>query len=179
MLAAVNTHGFPAVVTRCSNNYGPYQFPEKFVPLMIANAREDKPLPIYGDGMQERDWLHVDDHCEALLAVLGSGRAGEVYNISGRDHRANLEIARLILSSMRKPESLIRFVEDRPGHDRRYAPDASKIETEMGWKPRLRFEEAMPATVRWYDEHRDWLERVRSGEYRDYYRRNYSRRLDP
>ncbi|MHC4549829.1 MAG: dTDP-glucose 4,6-dehydratase [Planctomycetota bacterium] len=178
VLAAHNTHGLPATVTRCSNNYGPYQFPEKFVPLMIANAREDKPLPIYGDGLYERDWLHVTDHCDALLAVLERGRVGEIYNIAGRNHRTNLDVVRFILQVLGKPESLIAHVQDRPGHDRRYAPDATKLETELGWSPRASFEEAMPETIRWYEENSAWLDRVRSGAYRDYYEQQYGARLE-
>jgi dTDP-glucose 4,6-dehydratase len=175
VLAAVNTHGIDAVVTRCSNNYGPRQFPEKFVPLMIANAREDQPLPIYGDGLYERDWLFVRDHCEALLAVLERGRRGEVYNVAADNHRTNLDVARIVLRALGKPESLLTHVKDRPGHDRRYAPDAAKIHEELGWAPRARFEDALAATIRWYDEHGDWLDRVRSGEYRSYYERQYGR----
>jgi len=176
-LAAHNTHGLPVIVTRCSNNYGPYQFPEKFVPLMIANAREDRPLPLYGDGLHERDWLHVRDHCEAILAVLARGRIGEIYNIAGCCQRANLDVARFILRTLGKPESLIRHVADRPGHDRRYAPDPAKIGRELGWRPRFVFEEAMPETIRWYEENGAWLDRVRSGAYRDYYEQQYGERL--
>jgi len=171
--AAVHTHGFPGVITRCSNNYGPYQFPEKLIPLMIANAAEDKPLPIYGDGMYVRDWLYVQDHCEAILRVLEEGEDGEVYNVGGHNEYKNLEIVRLILRTLGKPESLITYVKDRPGHDRRYAIDASKIERELGWRPRFTFEQALPETVRWYQSHSLWLQRVRSGAYREYYRRQY------
>lgn len=178
VLAAHNTHGLPAIITRCSNNYGPYQFPEKFVPLMIANAREDRPLPIYGDGLYERDWISVADHCEGILEVLAKGRVGGIYNIAGNDHRTNLDVVHFILERLGKPASLIRHVEDRPGHDRRYAPDSGRIATELGWKPRHTFEEAMPETIRWYDEHGEWLDRVRSGAYRDYYERQYGARLE-
>ena len=171
--AAVHTHGVDAVVTRCSNNYGPYQFPEKLIPLMIANASEDKALPVYGDGMNVRDWLYVRDHCEAILAVLEKGRTGEVYNIGGNNEYPNIEIVRLILSTLGKPESLIEYVTDRPGHDRRYAIDATKIKEELGWEPRYRFEEALPLTIEWYRTHAEWLQRVRSGAYRDYYARQY------
>ncbi|MCI0636228.1 MAG: dTDP-glucose 4,6-dehydratase, partial [Actinobacteria bacterium] len=160
--AAVHTHGLDAVITRCSNNYGPYQFPEKLIPLMIANASENKDLPVYGDGLNVRDWLFVRDHCEALLSVLERGRPGETYNIGGNNEYPNLEIVRLI-----------RFVKDRPGHDRRYAIDASKMRRELGWEPRFTFEEALPETIRWYRAHPDWLARVRSGAYRDYYRLQY------
>ena len=173
--AAFHTHGFPGLITRCSNNYGPYQFPEKLIPLMIANASEDKELPVYGDGQNVRDWLYVEDHCEALLAVLERGRPGEVYNVGGNNEYPNLAIVRLILSALGKPESLIRFVKDRPGHDRRYAIDASKIQRELGWAPRYRFDTALPRTIQWYLSHATWLQRVRSGAYRDYYARQYGR----
>lgn len=167
--AAFHTHGFPGIITRCSNNYGPYQFPEKLIPLMIANARDDKELPVYGDGMNVRDWLFVEDHCEALLVALENGVPGEVYNIGGNNEFPNIEIVKLILRELGKPESLIRFVQDRPGHDRRYAIDASKIQRELGWSPRRRFEEALPETIRWYQANDGWLERVRDGAYREYY----------
>jgi dTDP-glucose 4,6-dehydratase len=173
--AAFHTHGFPGILTRCSNNYGPYQFPEKLIPLMIANASEDKELPVYGDGQNVRDWLYVEDHCEALLAVLERGHAGEVYNIGGNNEYPNLEIVRLILRTLGKPETLIRFVKDRPGHDRRYAIDAEKIRRELGWEPRFRFEQALPRTIQWYQAHSVWLQRVRSGAYREYYARQYDR----
>src|SRR5512134_2740744 len=173
--AAFHTHAFPGLITRCSNNYGPYQFPEKLIPLMIANASEDRELPVYGDGQNVRDWLYVEDHCEALLTVLERGRPGEVYNIGGDNEYPNLEIVRLILSTLGKPESLIRFVKDRPGHDRRYAIDAGKIQRELGWAPRFRFEEALPRTVEWYRTHAGWLQRVRSGAYREYYAQQYGR----
>ena len=171
--ASVHTHGFPAVITRCSNNYGPYQFPEKLIPLILANACDDKPLPIYGDGMYVRDWLYVRDHCEAILRCLEAGRTGEVYNIGGNNEFPNLELVKLILRELDKPESLITFVKDRPGHDRRYAIDASKIERELGWAPRYRIEDALPLTIRWYLDNGPWLERVRSGAYREYYARQY------
>jgi len=171
--AARETHGFPALITRCSNNYGPYQFPEKLIPLMIANAREDRPLPVYGDGMQVRDWLYVQDHCEAILAVLEGGSLGEVYNIGGHNEYPNLEIVRAILRALDKPESLIEYVTDRPGHDRRYAIDAGKMERDLGWTPRFTFEEALPRTISWYREHGDWLARVREGAYRAYYDTQY------
>ena len=173
--AAFHTHGFPGIITRCSNNYGPYQFPEKLIPLMIANASENKELPVYGDGQNVRDWLYVLDHCEALLAVLELGRPGEVYNIGGNNEFPNLAIVRLILEQLEKSESLIRFVKDRPGHDRRYAIDAAKIARELGWRPRFTFEQALPRTIRWYQTHSLWLQRVRSGAYREYYERQYGR----
>ena len=174
--AAVHTHGFPAIITRCSNNYGPYQFPEKLIPLMIANAQEDKPLPIYGDGMNVRDWLYVRDHCEAILCALEKGTDGEVYNIGGNNEYPNIDIVKLILATLGKPESLITYVKDRPGHDRRYAIDAAKIKNELGWEPRYTFEEALPLTIRWYQSQDTWLQRVRSGAYREYYAEQYGAR---
>jgi dTDP-glucose 4,6-dehydratase len=175
--AAVHTHGLDAVVTRCSNNYGPLQFPEKLIPLMIANALEGRPLPVYGDGLQVRDWLHVEDHCSALWRVFERGRAGRVYNIGGNNELPNLQVVRLILRELGRGEDLIRYVQDRPGHDRRYAIDASRVRDELGWEPRRRFDEALPDTVRWYLSHRDWWERVRSGAYREYYERQYGHRV--
>ena len=170
------TYGLPVNITRCSNNYGPYQFTEKLIPLMIHNAQEDKPLPVYGDGMQVRDWLHVKDHCAAIAAVLEKGRVGEVYNVGGNNEKANLEIVRLILQELGKPESLITHVQDRPGHDRRYAIDNTKITSELGWKPAYTFEAGMKETVRWYLEHPAWVERVVSGDYRSYYNKMYHER---
>jgi dTDP-glucose 4,6-dehydratase len=174
--AAVHTHGLDACITRCSNNYGPYQFPEKLLPLVIANAREDKPLPIYGDGLQVRDWLYVRDHCEAILTVLEKGRKGEVYNIGGNNEMTNLALVKSVLLALGKPESLITYVKDRPGHDRRYAIDASKIRAELGWSPRFTFGTALPLTIRWYQTETEWLQRVRSGAYREYYARQYGGR---
>ena len=174
--AAHHTHGFPALTTRCSNNYGPFQFPEKLIPLMIANAREDKPLPVYGDGMQIRDWLYVRDHCEAILAVQERGTVGEVYNIGGHNEYPNIAIVHRILAALGKGEELITYVKDRPGHDRRYAIDAAKIERELGWRPRFTFEEALPLTIDWYLNNDPWLARVRSGSYREYYTRQYGAR---
>ena len=174
--AAHHTHGFDAVITRCSNNYGPYQFPEKLLPLIIANAQEDKPLPIYGDGMYVRDWLFVRDHCEAILAVLEKGAAGEVYNIGGNNELPNLDLVKQVLAALGKPESLITFVKDRPGHDRRYAIDATKIREQLGWEPRYRFSEALPLTIAWYQSQVEWLQGVRSGAYREYYQRHYEAR---
>ncbi|MCH2107443.1 MAG: dTDP-glucose 4,6-dehydratase, partial [Planctomycetes bacterium] len=176
--AAFHTHGFPACITRCSNNYGPYQFPEKLIPLVIANAQEGKSLPIYGDGMYVRDWLYVRDHCEAVLAVLEKGVPGEVYNIGGNNEVPNLDLVKQILSILGKPESLITFVEDRPGHDRRYAIDASKMRDELGWEPRYEFSKALPLTVEWYTTQVDWLQQVRSGAYRDYYESQYAGRAN-
>ncbi len=175
--AAWHTHGFPASITRCSNNYGPYQFPEKLIPLMITNALEDKPLPVYGDGANIRDWIHVEDHCRALLAVFLSGEPGEVYNIGGNAERTNLQVVEGILEILGKPRDLITFVKDRPGHDRRYAIDSSKIRRELGWKPGRNFEEGLEETVRWYVDHPSWWKRVKSGEYLEYYERQYRERL--
>lgn len=172
--AYYETYGLPVVITRCSNNYGPYQFPEKLIPLMIHNALKDKPLPVYGDGRQIRDWLHVKDHCAAIAAVLEKGRVGEIYNIGGNNEKANLEIVQLILQALDKPESLIAHVQDRPGHDRRYAIDNSKIIAELGWRPSYTFERGMAETIRWYLEHQDWAERVTSGEYRRYNQKMYA-----
>ena len=160
------TYGLNVNITRCSNNYGPYQFPEKLVPLMIMNALEDKPLPLYGDGLNVRDWLHVEDHCRAVDLVLRNGRPGEVYNIGGHNERTNLDVVRTILRELGKPESLITFVPDRPGHDRRYAIDAAKIRRELGWAPRYDFAAGIRETIRWYTANREWLERVKSGAYR-------------
>jgi dTDP-glucose 4,6-dehydratase len=175
--AAVHTHGLEAVVTRCSNNYGPLQFPEKLIPLMIVNALEGRPLPVYGDGLQVRDWLHVDDHCAAIWTVFERARPGSVYNVGGNNEQTNLEVVRLILRELGLGEDLIRYVQDRPGHDRRYAIDASLIRAELGWEPRRRFEEALPETVRWYLANRAWWERVRSGAYREYYEHQYGQRV--
>ncbi|MDA0321517.1 MAG: dTDP-glucose 4,6-dehydratase [Verrucomicrobia bacterium] len=174
--AAVGSHGVDAVITRCSNNFGPYQFPEKLIPLMIANCLEDKELPVYGDGMHVRDWIYVEDHCSGIDAALRKGVAGEVYNIGGNYDVPNLEIVKTILRVLDKPESLIRFVKDRPGHDRRYAIDSSKIESQLGWKPSHTFEDAMRSTVDWYLGNRDWIEHTRSGEYQTYYERMYGNR---
>lgn len=171
------TYGLPVNITRCSNNYGPYQFPEKLIPLMITNALENKPLPVYGDGMNVRDWIHVLDHCRAVDLVLHRGRVGEVYNIGGNSERRNIEIVELIVRELGRDESLIRFVEDRPGHDRRYAIDASKIRNELGWKPLYSFEEGIRETIRWYIDNRDWWENIKSGEYLRYYERMYGGRL--
>jgi len=176
VLAYQHTYGLPAVITRCSNNYGPFQFPEKLIPLMIANALSDKPLPVYGDGMNVRDWLHVADHCSAIDAVLHRGRAGEVYNIGGSNEKPNLELVKLLLTLLGKKETLITFVKDRPGHDRRYAIDSSKIQKELGWKPAFTFEKGMKETVEWYIQNRKWWERIISGEYKEYYRKMYETR---
>lgn len=175
--AAFQSHGLDVVITRCSNNFGPYQFPEKLIPLMITNALENKPLPVYGDGMHVRDWIYVLDHCSAINVVLRHGKAGEIYNIGGNCDIPNIEVVRKILKLLGKPESLIRFVDDRPGHDRRYAMSIAKIKKELGWKPEHSFDDALQLTVKWYQEHRQWWERIRSGVYRDYYNQIYAKRL--
>ncbi len=176
VLAYQHTHGLPAAITRCSNNYGPYQFPEKLIPLMIANALNDKPLPVYGDGMNVRDWLHVADHCSAIDAVLQRGRAGEVYNIGGSNEKPNIELVKLLLKLLGKRESLITFVKDRPGHDRRYAIDSSKIQRELGWRASYTFEKGIEETVAWYLQNKKWWERIISGAYKEYYRKMYETR---
>lgn len=163
-------------ITRCSNNYGPYQFPEKMIPLMIHNALKDKPLPVYGDGMHIRDWLYVYDHCTAVWKVLTEAQPGRVYNIGGNNEKHNLDVVHLILKALGKPESLITFVKDRPGHDRRYAIDSSRIMAELNWRPSVSFEEGLSRTIRWYLEHSEWLNHVVSGQYQDYYKRMYSNR---
>jgi len=174
--AYVRTYGFPAVITRASNNYGPFQFPEKFIPLMISNALEDKPLPVYGDGAQERDWLHTEDHCRAIFAVLERGREGETYNIGGGRVEKNLDMVRRLLRIVGKPESLISYVKDRPGHDRRYALDCSKMKRELGWSPQVSLEEGLQQTVDWYKANGEWLAEIRKGEYRGYYEKYYLNR---
>ncbi len=171
------TYGFPVVVTRCSNNYGPYQFPEKLIPLFVTNALENRPLPVYGDGLNVRDWIHVEDHCRALELVLERGKPGEIYNIGGEAERTNLEITKGILRILGKPESLMQYVTDRPGHDRRYAIDFSKIEKEIGWQPRYNLEEGLSRTVRWYTEQENWWRRIKSGAYREFYDKHYGGRL--
>ena len=170
------TFGLPLNITRCSNNYGPYQFPEKLIPLMISNCRLGKPLPVYGDGLQVRDWLHVSDHCAAIATVLDKGVSGEVYNIGGNNEKTNLEIVKLILSGMNRSEDLISYVADRLGHDRRYAIDNSKITAQLGWSPAYTFEQGIHETIEWYLDNLDWLENVLSAEYRAYYDNQYSGR---
>jgi len=167
------TYGLPVTITRCSNNYGPYQFPEKLIPLMIHNAQEDKPLPVYGDGMQIRDWLHVQDHCAAIEAVLEKGKPGEVYNIGGNNEKTNLEIVRLILQELHKPEDLITYIQDRPGHDRRYAIDSTKITKQLGWKPAYTFAQGIHETIQWYLRHQEWVDRITSSQYKKYYAKMY------
>ncbi len=175
-LSYFTTYKLPVTVTRASNNYGPYQFPEKLIPLMISNALEDRPLPVYGDGQQIRDWLYVDDHCAAIHAALEKGRPGEVYNIGGNCSLPNLEVIRRILSTTGKPESLIEYVADRPGHDRRYALTNAKLTRETGWEPVMDFDRGLAATIGWYRTNSGWVSRVKSGEYRSFYERNYANR---
>jgi dTDP-glucose 4,6-dehydratase len=173
-LAYARTYSLPVIVTRASNNYGPYQFPEKLIPLMISNALEGKPLPIYGDGLQVRDWLYVEDHCRALWATLRHGRDGEVYNIGGSCHLTNLEVVTRILRIVGAPETLMTYVEDRPGHDRRYALRSEKLHRHTGFSAAMSFDDGLAGTVRWYRENASWIRRVKSGEYREFYERNYS-----
>ena len=175
-LAYHRTYGLPVTISRCSNNYGPYQFPEKLIPLMIANALQDKPLPVYGTGENVRDWLHVTDHCRAIDLIIRRGRAGEVYNVGGHNEMRNIDVVRLICRELGKPESLITYVGDRKGHDRRYAIDPAKIHRDLGWLPETRFAEGIRSTIRWYVENRSWWEEIVSGEYQDYYRRMYGSR---
>jgi dTDP-glucose 4,6-dehydratase len=172
-----HTHGMDALITRCSNNYGPYQFPEKLIPLMILNAFEGKPLPVYGDGLYVRDWIHVEDHCDAVDLVLTRGESGHVYNIGAENERPNLDVVRSILRLTGRDESLIRHVPDRPGHDRRYAMNSRKIREQLGWRPRHEFEKGLADTVAWYRDNSAWSEHVRSGAYRDYFDRQYAARL--
>ena len=171
--AYYETYGLPVNITRCSNNYGPYQFPEKLIPLMVHHAQRNVALPVYGDGMQIRDWLHVSDHCSAIWTVLESGRVGEVYNVGGNNERTNIEIVKCILRELGRPESLIEHVKDRPGHDRRYAIDNTKITTQLGWKPFYTFEVGIHETIQWYLNHQTWVERVTSGAYRKYCQEMY------
>ncbi len=171
-----HTFGLPVLITRCSNNYGPYQFPEKLLPLMIANASDGKSLPVYGDGMNIRDWLYVNDHCSAIDTVLHKGTIGEVYNIGGNNEWANIHIVKLLLKELGKPETLITYVKDRPGHDRRYAIDASKIQRELGWAPSVTFEQGLRMTIDWYLQNQSWWRRVMSGEYKEYYKTMYEGR---
>jgi dTDP-glucose 4,6-dehydratase len=175
-LAYYHTYKLPVLITRCSNNYGPYQYPEKLLPLSIINLLHDREVPVYGDGLQRREWLHVSDHCRGIELVLEKGRVGEVYNIGGVNEKPNIEVLQLLLKILDKPSSLLCHVEDRPGHDRRYAIDSTKIRSELGWEPRISFEEGLAATVQWYLENRSWWERIISGEYRQYYERMYGGR---
>ena len=168
-----HTFGYPAIISRCSNNYGPYQFPEKLIPLTIINALSGKKLPVYGDGLNVRDWLHVEDHCCAIEIMLNKGKSGEVYNIGGNNEVANIKVVNLILKELGKSGSLIKYVADRLGHDRRYAMDAGKIMKELGWKPKHRFDEGLKGTIQWYLNSRDWWEKIVSGEYQNYYKKMY------
>ena len=172
-LSFYHTFGLPVVITRCSNNYGPYQFPEKLIPLMIINSINDKKLPVYGDGMNVRDWIYVLDHNKAIRLVMEKGEPGEVYNIGSSSEMKNIEIIKLVLSNLNKSEELIEFVKDRPGHDRRYAIDSSKIKKEIGWQPEFNFEEAISETIKWYLENKSWWERIVSGDYLEYYKLQY------
>ena len=176
--AYANTYGLYSVILRCTNNFGPFQFPEKLIPLMVANALENKPLPIYGDGLQERDWLFVEDFCRAIDLALAKAQPGAVYNVSAGEPQANLKIVRTILEHLGKPETLIQYVKDRPGHDRRYALDSSKIRRELGWTRRITFEDGIRRTVKWYQANAAWLDHARSGEYRNYYDRHYIHRSE-
>ncbi len=175
--AAVETFGIDAVITRCGNNYGPRQFPEKLIPLMISNAMSDDILPVYGDGKNVRDWIFVEDHCRAIWKVFENGRSGEAYNIGARNELQNLEVVHSILNALGKPHSLIRSVTDRLGHDRRYAIDAKKVETELGWKPLTSWVEGLEITIRWYQDNQDWVNKIKNGEYRNYYQEMYGGRL--
>lgn len=174
-LAYYVSYGLPVMVTRGANTYGPYQHPEKFIPLSVTNLLEGRPIPVYGDGRQERDWLHVRDHCRAISLVLTRGEPGQIYNVGAGNHRPNLEVARAIVRLLGLSDDLIQHVADRPGHDRRYAVDASKIEA-LGWTPEIPFDEGLAETVRWYEAHREWWTPLKSGEFADYYRRNYGAR---
>jgi dTDP-glucose 4,6-dehydratase len=171
------TYGLPVVITRSSNNYGPFQFPEKVIPLFITNAMEDKPLPLYGDGEQRRDWVHVEDNCRGILLALEEGRPGEVYNIGGNSELANIEMARMVLDLLEKPHRLITHVTDRPGHDRRYALDSARIEAELGFDRDYSFEQGLARTVQWYRKNREWWQNIKSGEYKKYYERMYGERI--
>ena len=176
VLAYHRTFGLPVTISRCSNNYGPYQFPEKLIPLMIANALADKPLPIYGDGLNVRDWLYVEDHCKAIDLIIHKGREGEVYNVGGHNEKQNIEIVKIICKELGKPESLIAYVGDRKGHDRRYAIDPAKIHEELGWLPETKFEDGIKKTIQWSLENREWWETIVSGEYQNYYEKMYGNR---
>jgi dTDP-glucose 4,6-dehydratase len=175
--AARETFGVDYVITRCGNNYGARQFPEKLIPLMISNALLDEPLPVYGDGRNVRDWIYVEDHCRAIWMIYEKGEAGGAYNIGARNERQNLEVVTAILDALGKPHSLIKFVTDRPGHDRRYAINPVKVETEIGWRPQVSWEEGLEKTIRWYLDNEDWVSRVRDGRYRDYYQKTYGANL--
>ncbi|MBR5382648.1 MAG: GDP-mannose 4,6-dehydratase, partial [Clostridia bacterium] len=170
------TFGLPVTISRCSNNYGPYQFPEKLIPLMIANCLNDKPLPVYGEGLNVRDWLYVEDHCRAIDLIIREGKVGEVYNIGGHNEMRNIDIVKLICKELGKPESLITYVKDRKGHDMRYAIDPEKIHSELGWLPETKFADGIKRTIRWYLDNRGWWEEIVSGEYQNYYAKMYGNR---
>lgn len=176
--AYMETFGVPVIVTRCCNNFGPYQFPEKLMPLFITNTFLERPLPVYGDGLNVRDWIFVEDHCEALAVVLERGQPGEIYNVGAGCELTNLEVTHRILALLGKPDSLVRFVADRPGHDRRYAINPGKLMQELGWHPRYDFDQALERTVQWYQDNREWWERVRSGKYQSFYRAMYGKRFN-
>ena len=173
VLAYHRTFGLPVTISRCSNNYGPYHFPEKLIPLVISRALNNESIPVYGKGENVRDWLYVTDHCKAIDLIVRKGRVGEVYNVGGHNERTNLEVVKTILRALDKPESLIHYVTDRPGHDMRYAIDPTKLETELGWKPEYTFDTGIPVTIQWYLDHKDWWEHIISGEYQDYYKKQY------
>ncbi len=172
-LAFHRTYGLPVTISRCSNNYGPYQFPEKLIPLMVVRALENQPLPVYGEGLNVRDWLYVDDHCKAIDLIIHFGRVGEVYNVGGHNEKQNIEVVKTILHQLSKPESLITFVKDRAGHDLRYAIDPSKISKELGWQPETDFDSGMQKTIQWYLDNSEWIDEIKSGEYAEYSRRVY------
>ena len=176
VMAYYRTYGLPVTISRCSNNYGPYHFPEKLIPLMIANCLNDKPLPVYGEGLNVRDWLYVEDHCRAIDLIIHKGTVGEVYNVGGHNEMRNIDIVKLICKELGKPESLITYVTDRKGHDMRYAIDPTKIHNELGWLPETRFEDGIKKTIKWYLENRDWWEEIISGEYQNYYDKMYGDR---
>lgn len=178
VLAYYRTYGLPVTIYRCSNNYGPYHFPEKLIPLIISRALADEELPVYGKGENVRDWLHVSDHCEAIDLILHKGKPGEVYNVGGHNERTNLEVVQTILKALDKPESLIKFVTDRPGHDMRYAIDPAKIETELGWKPKYTFDTGIRQTIEWYLNNKEWWQNILSGEYANYFENQYGKRLE-
>ena len=176
VLAYYRTYGLPVTISRCSNNYGPYHFPEKLIPLMIANALADKPLPVYGEGLNVRDWLYVEDHCKAIDLIIHNGRVGEVYNVGGHNEKRNIDIVKIICKELNKPESLITYVTDRKGHDMRYAIDPTKIHNELGWLPETKFEDGIKKTIQWYLDNREWWKTIISGEYQNYYEKMYSNR---
>ncbi len=178
VMAYHRTFGLPVTISRCSNNYGPYQFPEKLIPLMISRALADEELPVYGKGENVRDWLHVLDHCTAIDLIVRNGRVGEVYNVGGHNERTNLEVVKTVLRALDKPESLIKYVTDRPGHDRRYAIDPKKLETELGWKPQYTFDTGIVQTIQWYLDNKEWWQNIISGEYANYFEKMYGKRLE-